>query len=394
MATAAAVFAQTAVRIAQFIKRIFQTIKDLALKLKNFAFAKLKWAWEKTAKARAFFVKAWQFTKSMKMLAVFFPIVAFIKGVRNVFGALFKFLVMVLAYIVVGFLIIGYELGCVPGFYHILYFTFYYIPFQLIPALVIALIYIAIFLFAVIIFGILVAIDKLTGGSIRVLSLCQNPIGAWYRFSRFEKNNKFKRGLMCSRPCMKGYVLEPMTDRCVRLPVNTPSFGPQAMTMRLYTGMENGALASTTPLYMKNYEIYRPHYLSKEPEEREKVLMQEYKKAKDYQIECSNPSNPVDMNQYNYIMENIYQSIASLKKNGLTTITDANMENLRKVCYDKMCTPDSSYPACAVPAAGVARPNGRREDVLRNIVNFTLTVIAFVLTISFILQGIQTTKRT
>lgn len=383
MATAGAVIGQTVMQLSQFIMNIVKKVMDLAQKMKDFLYAKWKTAREYLQRSRQHlqnFIQNYKHhIQTLLEVAKFYPIISLVLLVIAIFTDLFRYVLMVIAYLVLAIVLVAYELLSLPPFIWVLFILFFLI-FEVVPLLVFTAVFLTLLVVVTLICLLVAGIDKLLGGRLRFLILCQNSPGAWYLTPSHQYRNKYQRGALCSKPCKTGYYPSAMSGSCVKLPKGAPSYCPQSQVMRVYTG------AGKKDIHYDYRDIAAGRnmsYLLKTPKEREAMILKRYIEKLRYMDQCVNPENPASVGKYNHLTMNICSSIASLKANGFQNLSDRDFKKLERVCSQGFCEVGSSYPFC-VKMSNVSSTD--TSSLIKNIIHGIIAVTVFAMTVYMILQ--------
>ena len=311
-ATTAGLTAMTSATIAQTAAVLGQETAETTLnkvmegmKMGNWF---MKWIASKMMKMRSILIKIIQFVRFMAMLARFWPIIKVFIAIIIITSNLLFYVIMIIAWIGAAILEVFYFILSLPPFIYILWFIFFLVA-DGIPFIVYSMVFLAILAFILVFCLILTAVDLISGGHLKILTLCQDTPLGWYKTPMSHMSNRFERGVMCSRPCKKNYVPDEIGTSCIKLPKESPSFCPQAQIMRFYSGVgkKDGKYIYGNVKTKGNMK-----YLSKVPSEREDILLNNYLAKKRFLENCNNPSNPGNMLKYDPITLNICANIESM----------------------------------------------------------------------------------
>lgn len=382
MATAAAVIAQTAMQLGQFIKKLFEAIKNNMQKLKNFMFAK----WKQRKKYMQnilqhldnFRQSLVQHIAYLRESKKFYPLIILVLLILAIFTDLFRYVLMVVAYIVLAIILVAYEVLSLAPFIWVI-FLFFFILFEVVPFVVITTLLLALLAFVTLVCLLLAGLDKLLGGRLRFLVLCQNSAGAWYMTPSHQFMNKYSRGALCTRPCMTGYAPNETGGSCLRLPVDAPTYCPQAEVMRVYSGEGRNDLRYD---YKDFGTAKSMRYLLKRPHEREEMILKHYLEKIRFLDKCTNPKNPHSMAKYNHVTMNICASLAAMKQNGFQNLNDTDFQKLERVCSQGFCDVRNSYPFCS-RLSNVSSID--KSDLIKKIVYAIIAITVFAISIFMVL---------
>lgn len=383
MATAAAVTAQTASEKGSFIQRFVKIIQEWFQRLKEFAFAQWKHRKDYYQKVKQHFddwrQKLVQHIETLREWSKFYPIIILVLLILAIFTDLFKYVVMLIAYIILAVILITYEVLSLPPFIWVI-FVIFFIIFEVVPFVVITAVLLALLAFATLVCLILAGLDKVSGGKLRFLVLCQNSPGAWYLTPSHQYDNKYKRGILCSKPCATGYHPSETGGSCVRLPKDAPSYCPQAQVMRIYTGQGKRDLQYD---YRDFAGARSMVYLLKAPKEREEMVLKHYMEKARFLDKCTNPSNPYNLSKYNAVTMNVCASLETLKQNGFHNLSTRDYQKLERVCNQGFCDVRSSYPFCSKLSNVSSLDN---SNLAKKIVYAIIAITVFALTVFMILH--------
>ena len=285
---------------------------------------------------KGFFQKAFQFLKMMKFLSLFLVIVTAIRAAISYISRPIELVLMLVSGFFITVIYIIVWIFSVPPFIWLTYFV-YWLAVGVTWTCVRTLVFLALFIFITLVIMVLAVINVITGGALNNLILCQNSPSSWFKTPNYHHNNKYERGLMCSKPCLPGYKPNTSGDYCQKTSFGTPSYCPQAEIMRLYTTHRT----DLNYIYPNYPIIGNMKYLLKRPEQREELLRNHYTKKIDFLNKCEDK-----MEKYNHIPLNICSSLDIIEKNNINNIGPATIAKMRQVCGQAYCNAKQNYPFC------------------------------------------------
>lgn len=355
---------------AQWIKEIQQWVER-----------KQKWISDKTAriqeqikkfadrKAR-FMVRMSKFiamfNKTMMMIAKFMPVIKVMLIIIMIFTNFLQYVMMFLAAIAISLLYVLAKILSTPGIAYIPAAIYWFIV-DFLPFCVFCVVNIAIIAFVAVVIAILTAINAITNGLIQDMIFCENTPASWYKRENWHYDNKYKRGVFCSKPCKKGYRPDVDDAYCMKNDVEAPDFCPQAQVMRIWTGTKNDKKVSYVDFNDKSGMKYR----MKMPEERERMIKDYFLKRKKFFETCDDKMRP-----YNRITMSICSNLDMIEKNGMNGLKKEDVARLRKVCNQAFCTPGKSFPFCTALNNNTSTDE---DNLLQLIVKFALALLVFLI---------------
>lgn len=319
--------------------------------------------------------KIMQFNKFMMTIARFMPIVKVFIAIILIFTHGLFFLTMLFALILAVILEIAYFIFSQPILNHILWFFYWFVT-----AFVPYAVYVGFYLFflgsVAIVCGLLALANRFFAGSLKQLFLCQNSPAAWYKTPFFHKANKYKRGIMCSRPCRERYEPNETQTRCRKIPKEAPSYCPQSQIMRFYSG---DGKKDSQYVYIGMKTKGNMNYLRKSPDEREAMLLSSFLKKKEFRDTCFSEESEVA--HYNGLATTICSNI--MEKTDISVMDKATLLKLKSVCNQAFCTSDRTYPFCT----GISINEGfSGEDLIRSIVIASIGIMTFIITLTYVFK--------
>lgn len=364
--TATSTATQTTQRQVNFVQKLIRDIQ-------KFVREKQQWMQDYIA-ARREFIQKWtqrtiMFAKTMKVIAMFFPLIIVARIIIGIFQKPLEFIMMGIACLFLAVAYVLYYIFSIPPFIYIVFFVWYLI-FDIIPFVIYAMIMVVIFLFILIFCSILALINAATKGRLSNLVLCQNSVAAWYLTPNYHLSNKFEKGLFCSRQCFPGYYPDESGFACNKIPRGQPSFCPQAEVMRLWSGK-----TKDLAYYFKDYQIKgNVAYLMRSPEAREAMIKTHLFRKKDFLDKCQ-----VAMKKYDYMPLNLCSSLDVLG----STLNKKTLDKMRTVCSQAYCNSKENYPFCAQMIVKTEDDDG---DYWKRVMKILIMICVFVFIIFFTLQ--------
>lgn len=339
--------------------------------------------WTRFLNEKGKWIKEWaqrvaQFNKFMMMIWKFKPIILLCVAIILIFTNLFFYVIMLIAYIVAAIIEVIYFVLSLTPFIEIIGFIFFMIT-QFMPMIAIVLFMVALLVFAAIFCGILAGVNWMTNGAIKGIVLCQNGPNAWYKIPNFHLNNKFERGVFCSKPCAKGYSPDVTGFACVRKPGTTPAFCPQAQVMRFYSGEADKDESRWTFKDKNTKTDFR--FLSKTVERREEALLNHWLDMRKYLEECNNSQNAYGLQKYDNMVINICSSVDAMSDGALTKRETEIWQRTKTVCKQGFCNSRATFPFCNTLDV---KSDDDMTELIKRIVLFIISMIVFTLTLIFI----------
>ena len=362
----AATTAQTTQRQANFVQRFLRDVQQ---------FIRQKQQWMQTWIAeRREFIQTWtqraiMFAKTMKMIAMFFPLVIVARMIIGFFQKPLEFIMLGIACLFLAVAYVIYYILSIPPFIYIVFFVWYLI-FDIIPFVVYAIIMVILFAIIFVFSCLLAGINWMTNNKLSNLVLCQNSVTSWYTTPNFHMGNKFEKGLFCSRQCFPGYYPDETGFACAKIPRGQPSFCPQAEVMRLYSGR-----TKDLNYFYKDFPVRgNIHYLMKSPEQREHTIKRHLMQKKDFLNKCQ-----VAMQKYDYMPLNVCSSLDVLGN----SLDKNTMNRIRTVCSQAYCSSKDNYPFCAQMAS---TPDDDGGEFWKRVIKIIIMICVFMFIIMFTLQ--------
>jgi hypothetical protein len=384
MGTFAATFAATiAASTAAMVGS--DTAADVGTKvnwLTKFLDSKAKWVLDKTESLRkhiqSLTQRMIQFNKFMIVMARFLPIIKVFIAILLIFTNLLMYVILAFAWFAVAILEVGYFVVSLPPFIYLVFLVYFFIV-DCIPFIIYTILFLSLLVIVTFLCISLAFLDMLTGGSLKVLILCQNSPAAWYKTPAHHLYNSYSRGLLCSKPCKKGYAPDTTGTSCVRTSRNTPPYCAQAEVMRLYSGDGKKDRKFAYGDFRTKANI---KYLMKTPTGREDMLLDHFTKRQQHYDKCGNPENAMGMSKYDNITMNICSNLDAIKSTkDLHGMTDKEIKKLEIVCGQSFCDSRSSYPFCA-KLSKVSDIN--LADLIKKIIMAIIGIIIFSITLVFL----------
>lgn len=288
----------------------------------------------------------------------FFPIITFILILLACFGKPLEIIMLIIGLLFIAMLYIIYSILNLPPFIYIVALL-YFIVFEIIPFIAYCIIFTAILVLIFVICLVLTGVNIGTGGALKNVVLCDNSPGAWYKTANHHLGNKWERGLLCSRPCGARYAPDAGGMSCIKTPKGYPPYCPQAEIMRIYATKQ----ADKHYMYKTFAENSNLKYLSRPPEEREKMLADYYIRKTKFSETCRK-----EMSEYDPISLNICASANTLG------LENSELIKLKQVCAQAYCTADKNYPFCS-------KISSLKEDdenaLIQQIIKVVVIILAF-----------------
>jgi hypothetical protein len=316
-------------------------------------------------------VKGVQFVKGMVTVAKFFPLITIVLMCLSALGRPLEFLLMIISLILCTFMYILYAFCNTPLILPIIMAGWFLIM-DIVPFLVYTVIFGAIFLFISFICVLITIANIVTGGLLKNIVLCQTEPSDWYKIPNSQLSNKWERSMMCNRPCFSRYYPDPTGVMCMKTPKGFPPYCPQAEIMRIYTSKK----ADRNFAFNNFDDISNVNYLSKSPDERERLIKSHYMRKKDYLETCNQ-----NMMDYKPLTLNICASADILESSKY--LSNKEVQKLKLACQQAYCGANTNYPFCQ-------KISDLKEDensaLLRKIVKIITLIIVFCLVLFFTME--------
>lgn len=318
------------------------------------------------------------FNSQMQMAARFYPIILLVLGIIAVFSGIFKYILMGIAYLAIILVKVWYFIGSLPPFFQIA-FVPWFIVVDLVPFLIFTAIFMALLIFIIIFCCLLAIADVCTGGSLKVLALCQNSPGAWYTVPNFHMTNEYSRGLFCSFPCRASYAPDTTGTSCVRQAKQNPSFCTYAQIMRFYTGV-----GKSDSVYIYDTFKYKGNmkFIQKPPTEKERFLFDYFLEGKRHKDRCDNPDKRFSFRQHIPMVKNICSNLDGFIKYNRHNLTKEDVDKMRKVCTQAFCNSTTAYPFCMTLTSSDSLD---QSGLIRRIILALIAIMVFILTIFYVI---------
>lgn len=350
-AVAGAGISSAVTSIINVLTRVMGNVVQLAIAAAKKAAGYAKFIWNKGMKVKDFLTKKMQhvknytqrlvqFNKFLQMMMKFSPLFYVFAGIILIFTNALYYIVLAIAYVAIAIIQIAHFILGLPPFNYLIFFFGYFLFVDIIPFIMISCIWLGLLLVITLLCCVLSFINECTNGRLAYLILCQNSPTAWYSIPSYQHGNRYIRGVMCSKPCAKGYKPEgTVSSTCERLQSGIPSHCPQANVMRAYIGNIGMDGQVIHPDYTTQGNM---KYLSKPPSEREEVLLNHFLDRIKYLERCNNPSNIYTLSKYDAVTKTICSNLDVLK-NKMDT---KDFARLSMACNQAFCNAKSSYPFC------------------------------------------------
>lgn len=330
----------------KFIKTTFMEIKrDIALtiyRIQTFSFDTIKWSF----------------------LAVLITLLTVI--LKNPL----EFITRVFCAIIVSVAFVFYYLTTIPPFHWLafaLWFFFKYMVGLLLYTLVSGIIFVIIAL----VFGLVSILNFMTTGALNKMALCQTSPLAWHQIPSYQMKNYYERALFCKKPCAMGFAPDKLTgDICERIPLAQPNFCPQASVMRVL----NHEMGMTETGTYSNY-ITTPTFMSKSPEEKEKLYINFFMERQKFFDSCDNT-----MRNYTSFANNVCANLDAIKANKINGLTDSEIGKLENICKQGFCNSQKRYAFCGVLNGDNSKTNST-DGLLKSITMLVIYTTMFLLLI-------------
>lgn len=307
------------------------------------------------------------FTKFMVTMAKFMPIIQLALILIMIFTNALKYIMMLIAGIIVGFVYVLHYIFGLPGLIYVPIFIYWWIS-VFIPFVIYCIVYTVILVFVLLFYCIISLVNLAGAGWLQHFLFCENSPSNWHTQPNFHRDNKFKRGFFCSKPCAKGYAPDVTGSYCYKIPKNVPDYCPQAQVMSIYSGKNRTEKRYTYPDYKVNGNI---QYLSKPPNERERILFDHFMKGQEFFTICDDKMQP-----YKNVTLNICSNLDSIERTNLNNMSKADIERLKRVCKQSFCNGKASYPFCS----NITATNEEDEGTLVHfIVKFITSLVVFLI---------------
>jgi hypothetical protein len=332
-------------------------------------------------KRAAFMIKmsAWtaRFAKMMAMIAKFMPIIKVMLIIIMVFTNFLQYVIMLIAALFISLLLVIYKILSIPGIIYIPT-AIYWFLFDFVPFVIYFILYMGILLFITLLCAIISFINVVIPGSMNSLLFCENGPNSWYQTVNWHFENKYDRGLFCSKPCKSGYRPDATGSFCERNDKKAADFCPQAQVMRIWSGYNR---SDKKYAYVDFDDQANMKYRMSMPKEREEMIKAYFVKRKKFFEACEDKMNP-----YNNITLDICSNLDAIEKRGLYDLKKADINKLKKVCNQAFCTPGNSYPFCAA----LANTSKSDDDILlKLLVKFGIGLIVFLVIFITLVQIVQ-----
>jgi hypothetical protein len=152
---------------------------------------------------------------------------------------------------------------------------------------------------------------------------CENSPFSWYKNSRYDLENKNKRGFYCSLSCGSNYRLSENGYYCERAPTNVPYYCPQPLLYRAYIGEKTNGRMDIGSFFINDY----PNILVKSSEEQAEFIRNYKKNKREYYESCMKNNNNLE---YNKIGKNICAYGYDIKDNDLK-------KKIMNICKQTYC---------------------------------------------------------
>jgi hypothetical protein len=345
--------------VADSTKWIQKKAETMAHRMKDFAIRRAEFMTK---------MAAWtiRFKKFMAMVAKFMPIIKVMLIIIMIFTNFLQYVIMLIAALFIGLLLVIFKILSVPGIIYIPAALYWFIA-DFIPFLVYFIVYMVILVFITVICALLAAGNKLFGGIFENLIHCENGPASWYQTVNWHFNNKFNRGLFCSKPCRPGYRPDITESFCEKNDKKAADFCPQAQVMRIWSGYNR---SDSKFAYRDFDDNSNMKYRMKMPEDRERMIKDFFLKRKKFFEACEDK-----MTQYDHVTLGICSNLDVIEKNGLYGLKKPEIAKLQKVCNQAFCTPGKSYPFCSA----LANTSKVDDDILlKLLVKFGIGLVVFV----------------
>lgn len=336
-----------------------------------------KWWDNRSERFKRFIDGVKKFLKVMAIVARFWPFIKICIAIIIIFSNLLFYVVMIFAYIGAAILEIIYFILSFPPFIQILGFIYL--------ALTDGVVF---FLYAFFMLGLLLIISVgcliiaffnwVSGGRLKFLVLCQNSPASWYKVPNWHMDNRFMRGLFCSKPCRKGFSPDSNGTNCVRQPKEMPHYCPHAQIMRFYTG--DGKKDGSGWSYKDKKVKGNMKYLSKTPPAREDELLDYFVNKTKYMVECNNKEGAFSAHKYTPMVLTLCSNIDVLQDTTFTKMDKKLLKKMQLVCNQGFCNSQETYPFCSKPALV---SEATTADLIKKIVMLMISLICFTYAVLF-----------
>lgn len=301
----------------------------------------------------------------------FFPIITVFLIFLAFLGRPVEFIVLIFGLFLMIALYIIYSVLNLPPFIYVVAAVWFAI-FDIIPLLIYCAVFTALFILVFIVCIILTALNTITGGALKDIVLCDNPPNAWYKTANYHLDNKWERGIFCTRPCFGRYKPDPTGINCKKLPKGYPPYCPQAEIMRIYTRKK----ADRKYKFNNFDDKSNVKYMSKNPLEKENALKKHYLTKRSFMDSCDKK-----MSDFNSIALNICSSADSFE--ATKHLQPKEILKLKQVCAQGFCGANKNYPWCS-------KMSGLKEDdnnaIIKKVIKITIIAIVFALVFLFTME--------
>lgn len=338
--------------------------------------------WTRFLNEKAKWAKEWgqrvaQFNKMMMMIAKFKPIIILCVAIILIFSNLLFYVIMIIAWFAIAILEVIYFMLSLPPFIQIMGFIFFMIT-EFLPMCALVLFMVGLLIFAAVFCGLVSILNTISGDKLKGMVLCQNGPASWYKTQNWHLNNKFDRGLFCSRPCAKGYSPDVSGVLCIRQSKSSPAYCPQAQVMRFYSG----AGKKDKRYIFKDKRVTTDfRFLSKTPARREDALFSHWLDMRKYLEECNNPRNLNGLGQYDTMTISICANVDALADASFSKIDKDIIQKLQQVCRQGFCNSRTAFPFCKNLSTA---SDDDSADLIKKIIMFIISMIVFAVTLVFI----------
>lgn len=359
--------AQSAIQFsARFGQEAGKIVADRADKLKKSIFEKLKQI-EIIRKA----------VHAIQTIMRFFPIIYLVLIILAFFGKPLEYVMLFIAMLFVCIIYVIYAILNLPPFIFVPMVIWFIIR-DILPLILYCMIFAALLIVILLFCLILSIVNAMTGGALKNIVLCQNSPAAWYKTPNFHFDNRYERGLFCSRPCFPRYQPDTTGMNCTKLPAGYPGFCPQAEAMRLYTGTRKDRV------YMyKDYKIVgNIKYLKNDPLAREGILKNHYLRKAKFMNVCDEKMR--DYDPVALAICSATEMIPNDKGNPLTkNMSSKDIKKLRNVCRQGFCNSRKNYPFCTFIGAS---DDDDESMIVKKVIKITIMIIVFVFVVLFCIK--------
>lgn len=294
------------------------------------------------------------------------PVATLLSIAITLFRHPLEFITRVLCAIIMSIFFVLYIILTIPPFSWIA-FAVWFIIRHVLVLIGFTVIYVTIFCIVAFIFLILSLLN--VNGKLSKFALCQTSPFAWFTIPNYHEGNKYERGFFCNKPCIMGYTPDELTGAvCNRLPLQQPSFCPQAEIMRLL--LKKNTIGER---HVYANQMLTPSYLMKLPIDKEEEYIKHFLQMQLFFDKCNRK-----MGTFNNIALDICSSLDAIKSSSTSlSLDDANrLRKLQEVCKQGFCNARSRHVFCS--SFVDSKPENQGSGLLKAIVLMLTAMLLFV----------------